>query len=478
VRINKKQIHHLQTQSVVFIVLFFCIIALVMWFAEEKQVQFDWTQNSSNTPSPAALEVLKQVSSPMTFKVFVSESNKHIRTRSEQLIGAFSRVNNNIQIEFIDPIKQPALAKQYQVDTDGTILAMQGNRITQLESLSEQGLVNAVIRASRSFQHSIVFLEGHKERSYHGESDLEYTLLVSELRKKGFDVQSVNLAASQKLPANTSVLVVADPRNSLLPGEVDLILDFLERGGNLLWLTEPNNAVRFDFLTEELGVELLPGIVVDPNSEFVGLSDPRFSLVAEYPQHPITQGFSTLTIFPSAQAFEIIENETWDSESFLQTLERSWVETEDMNSTPNFDLGQDISGPLSIGLSFSRVLDELDQGSLEEEGSKGDEIEVMNFEPEPTDDPKQQRVVILGDSDFIADAYIGQGGNMMLANNIFSWMIGDQTFVNIASRVKIDAKLDMSAFYYKFHTFIFTLLLPFILTISGFKIWVSRRNRT
>jgi hypothetical protein len=53
----------------------------------------------------------------------------------------------------------------------------------------------------------------------------------------------LNLVQSSSIPDNTDVLILASPKVPMLPGEIELLREYLERGGNLLWLADPEQAV-------------------------------------------------------------------------------------------------------------------------------------------------------------------------------------------------------------------------------------------
>ncbi len=77
-----------------------------------------------------------------------------------------------------------------------------------------------------------------------------------QLANKGFRVQALNLAVAPEVPDNAAVLVITPPRVDLLKGEVDKILRFLERGGNLLWLIDQEPLHGLQPIAEYLHLEL------------------------------------------------------------------------------------------------------------------------------------------------------------------------------------------------------------------------------
>ena len=87
-----------------------------------------------------------------------------------------------------------------------------------------------------------------------------------QLAAKGFKTNSLNLAIAQEVPANASMLLIASPQVDLQPAEAQKIKQYLQKGGNLLWLIDPEPLRGLQPVAELLGLTLGPGTVVDPDA--------------------------------------------------------------------------------------------------------------------------------------------------------------------------------------------------------------------
>ncbi|KAG1652853.1 Formamidopyrimidine-DNA glycosylase [Nymphon striatum] len=90
----------------------------------------------------------------------------------------------------------------------------------------------------------------------------------------------------------------------------------------------------------------------------------------------------------------------------------------------------DKPGPLDIAVALKRDV-ERDQASAETGENESNKI-------------KEQRVLVIGDSDFMLNSYIGQGSNLELASNIFNWLSVDDDLLSIKAKVATGTKLDLS----------------------------------
>ncbi len=189
---------------------------------------------------------------------------------------------------------------------EGELVLRYAGRRENVQNLTEENLTNALQRLVRGGERWIVFMEGHGERGAQGQANHDLKAWAAQLENKGFNVQSINLGATPRIPENTSVLVIAGPRVDLLPGEVRLINDYVEAGGALLWLTDPGEQHGLEPVAERLGLEVQPGVIVDPTTQLLAIGDPRFAVVSEYGPHPVTRSFNSLTLYPQACPAESI----------------------------------------------------------------------------------------------------------------------------------------------------------------------------
>jgi len=319
-------------------------------------------------------------------------------------------------------------------------------------------LTNALLRIARQQQRKVGFLSGHGERDPLGQANHDLGQFGKLLKQKGIELETLKLAEDPQFPADINLLVIADPRVSLLTGEIQLIHRYVQSGGNLLWLVEPGSIAGLGPVAEALGVEVLPGTIVDATTQLFGIDDPKFALIPDYPMHPITREISSLTLFPQAAALEVAAPQDWDAEPLLTTLARAWTEIGPISGTIRFDEDSDERmGPLDIAYVFSR--------STSQKTTDGEE------------NATEQRAIVIGDSDFLSNAYLGNGANIDLGLNLFNWLNHDDQFITITARTASDVNLELGKIAQIVIGFGFLFGLPILLLGAGSGIWWRRRNR-
>jgi len=449
---SKRQI---RWQNLLFVLLFVLVVGLLAWLSQRYQYQADWTANNRNTLSAASVSVLEQMPEQITVTAFTVDSGA-MRQHIADLLGRYQRYKKSLSVEIINPDTEPDKVRQLGITVDGELLFEYQGRSELVTELNEQSITNALQRLSRAAEPWIVFVEGHGERSPFGKANHDLQVWAQQLEAKGFHLQGLNLATAALVPDNASVLVIAGPQVNFLPGEVKLIENYIARGGNLLWLADPDGLFGLEPLAEQLGVSFEPGVIVDPTAQMFAINDPTFAIVGDYGLHPVVSGFEVLTIFPRAAGVAVEPQDGWQADGLLFTTERSWSETGVLAGEIGFDELEDVTGPLSLAAAVTRSLD---NETVDDEAVS-----------------KQQRILIVGDGDFLSNAYLGNGGNLDLGMNMVNWLSLDDQLIAVPTKTALDSSLNLSRTASMVIGFGFLILLPAILLLSGLGIWLKRRK--
>jgi len=454
--ITKKSRNQIRIQNVVFIILFSTIIGLLAWLSNQYSFESDWTKNNRNTLSDASIKLLQQISGPVKITTFIPDGNLVAnRQYIKELIAKYQNYKTDITLEIINPDTAPDLVRQLKVTNYGEVVVEYQGRNEHITQLKEQTLTNTLQRLLRQGERRILFISGHGERKPNGRANFDWSSFSAKLKIKGITTELLKLNETPNIP-DVAALVIASPQTDLLPGEVKLIIDYVKRGGNLLWVKDPGASLfGLQPLADLLGIAFYPGTIVDPTAQMMNVKDPSFSIITNYSTHAITRDFQYISIFPKAVG--IIHNEkdeNWFALPFLQTVPRSWSETGELKGAVDYNADKDFVGPLSIGISLTRK-------------DKKENI---------TEKLKKQRIVILGDGDFLSNTYLGNQGNLNLGHNIINWVSNDDNFISIPSSSAVDDQITVSNLMGGIIGLFFLIVLPLALLISGTLIWYKRRS--
>ena len=85
-------------------------------------------------------------------------------------------------------------------------------------------------------------------------------------------------------------------------------------------------------------------------------------------------------------------------------------------------------------------------------------------------------MVVVGSGHFLANTYLGNGGNLELGLNIVNWLAGDDAFVSIAPRTLVDGQLSLSRGSLLAIALGFLFIMPLALFAAGGYLWWRRRK--
>jgi ABC-type uncharacterized transport system involved in gliding motility auxiliary subunit len=486
-KINRKTHLELRLQNLLFTVLFLAVVGLVAWLSTRYSAQFDWTAGGRHTLSDASRKVLDLMKEPITITAYARE-NAQLRNQIRDQVGRYSRYKKDVTLKFVNPDTQPDKIRELGITMDGEMIVDYQGRTEKIQNAEESTLTNALQRLAVAKERHIVFLEGHGERSPQGQANHDLGQFGEELERKGITVSMVNLGVTPDIPDNTDVLVLAGPRANLLPGEITLIQNYVKKGGNLFWLADPGDLHGLSPLAEQLGITFLPGTVVDASTQLFGIDDPTFALVADYPAHPVTYNFQTMTLFPAAAALDKSAEGDFLREPLLSTLARSWTETGAIEGKIQFNEEKgERKGPLHIGYALTREIKPAEESADSDkkpeektgEQAAAEKTEKQDVEASKEADkkPAEQRVVVIGDGDFLSNAFLGNGGNLELGLNIIHWLSQNEALINIPAKTAPDRKLELSPVASGVIGVGFLIALPAGLIGTGAAIWFKRRRR-
>jgi ABC-type uncharacterized transport system involved in gliding motility auxiliary subunit len=444
--------------SMIMMILILSLAGLLGWLSTLHSWQLDLTQSGRHTLSDASKQVLAKMDGPIEITAYARE-DVGLRDAIKKITGKYQQIKPDIVLHFVNPDAVPDEIRNLGISVNGELVIRYQDRNQHVQSDSEEEFTNALHRLARGAEHWLAFIEGHGERSPLGQANFDLNVWVQQLANRGFKVQPLNLANIQAIPENTQVLVIAGPRVDYLPGETGLIHDYLEKGGNLLWLADPADSLHnLDTMAEQLRINIESGMIIDFAGQLIGLDDPTIVLQTSslYPTHSITREFDYTTFFPTATSITYEKNDLWDSRPIISTGDHTWLETGKLEGEINFDENSDIAGPLDIGISLEREI-ETEQGE-----------NLIR---------KQQRIVVVGDGDFLSNTYVNNSGNLDLGIRIMNWLGEDDDFIAIPARLARDTRLEFSSFASVIIGFGFLIILPLALLATGLTIWWRRRKQ-
>ncbi len=451
------------------IIIVLGIIVFVDILTSKYSKQFDLTENKRYTLAQQTQKILKSLEDDIEILCFYTAGASN-RMQMEDLLSQYKNYTDKLKYRFIDPDRNPAEAKKYEIKYDGTAVVIYGDKNEKIVGSNEEDLTNALVKITRKQQKIIYFLKGHGEKEIDNTEGLGLSSLKTELEKQQYQVKEIALA-QEELPEDCELLIIAGPQTDPFEAERKIIEDYISNGGKALFMFEPFSTAELIGTVNNLGFDVGNNVIVEPVSRIFG-GDLHIPVVLKYEEHDITKGLNVMSFYPLARSVQVQQNlpEGVTAQGLASTSPQSWGETDERalsQGMVNRDEGVDAMGPLTI--AAAAIID-IDKFEKEEEKEKIEE------ETEPVVD-KKARIVVFGDSDFASNAYFHQQGNSDILLNSINWLAQEEDLISIRPKDAKSTPITLTLTQGRIIFWLPVVILPAAVLFVGFYSIISRRRK-
>ncbi len=386
--------------------------------------RIDVTRAKRFTLASQSVKLLQTLEKPIKVMGFFRFEGPE-RGQFEDLLQQYVHHSEQITYEVVDPDRQLALAKRYNITPFNAMVVTGYDKEEKVFRLEEEALTNAILTVIREKKKVIYFTTGHGEPSITDTERNGYSLAKQGLENQNYDVKELVLVRHERLPDDAAVVVVAGLQTDLLQPEIGALAAYIEGGGHVLIMLDPEVAAGLVSFLARYGLTLGHDWVIETNAlgRLFG-GDYHMPAVTAYAGHPITEDLSVsgvMTIFPVARSVRIAEllPDGVSAQTLMSTSPQSWAETdlealEDNRSA--FDEGRDQKGPISIAAVATVAAKQV-------EGTE-----------ESTQRAPAARLVVIGDSEYATNNFITLQGNGDFFLNAVSWLAEEEDLIAIGPR--------------------------------------------
>jgi ABC-type uncharacterized transport system involved in gliding motility auxiliary subunit len=435
------------------------ILATLNYVAVQKRVEWDLTREGIHTLAEQTRSTLAALTpaNKITVTAFYRPTEQEYAVLEDLFRRYKVAGGDNFEGRFIDPYKDPRAAREFNITPQSPriIVTTATKQEARRKDPTEEALTNAIAEVTRSDRKKVYFLTGHGEKSTTpgGELNRSITQWNELLQNEGYESAELNLLAQKDVPADAQVVLVAGPQSAVTEPERQALARYAEAGGRLVFMLDPGIDSGLAALASQWGAQLLPGLVLDPDSQFA-----TFALTQEFSEHPLATPRRAgkgklLYAFPDASGLRRTDAAGFEVTELFKTGANAWGENGPIDLTgevaPTRDASDD-AGPLTLGLASTKKL----------EGEK------------------EFRAVIFGDSDFASDAYLRIGGNRDLAMNLVQWLAGQDAKISIRPPMRAQSTLaNLTQSEMTGMAFMSLNILPLLLIGLGLGVSSLRKSR-
>ncbi len=428
------------------------LIVLVNWFVNNHDRRVDMTPNKKYSLSDQTRKILRDLNRNVNIYAFDRERNFGER---RDVLGMYATASNRVKVNYVDPDRQPALAKEYGVRSYGTVVVAAGERHMEAQGDSEEGITNALVRVLKG-QRTACFITTHGERSLDGTERDGYDHFKTGLSNESYQTQALPFLQKMEIPSDCSLLVIAGPQNDYLPPEIDAINKYYQNGGRVLAMLDAG--VELPDLTKMIadwGATPRNDLVIDENpvAQIFG-TEPYMPLIVKYGTNAIVQPLSgRATLFPLSRSFDVAKESKpgMSDDSLCETSPDSY---DVRDWTPKikeikFEPGKDLKGPLTVAVAGSQT----GGGEKKTEG----------------------RFVVTGTSLIAANSFLNFQSNRDFIMNSVDWLSAEEDLISIRPTPPESQHLNMNSEQMRRVLYLGVFGIPLIIVLAGVLVWWERR---
>ena len=477
------------------VILALVLLAMVNWLGTRHWKRADWTATKLYTLSDKSLNILAGIDEEIRVIVFMTPGSG-LYPQVKELLNRYEAACANLELEYIDPDREPLrtqkLAEEFGISLANTVVFTAGDRSKYVTSdqmaefdysgmqmgqpptlkafKGEEQFTSAIVSLVAPSVPRVYFVTGHGEPTAGLPGDVgdrSVSVLMESLKRENMETAEISLL-SGSVPEDADVLAIVGPTRAFTEVEVEALEAFLEGGGRVLAaldpLIEPDGSMRstrLETLFARWDIEVRDDLVIDPSKKL-----PFYDLSAvyldEYGNHPISDGMEGLAVL-----FLVTRSVGPAPESEAATLVRTsaegWGETnlgQLLRGEPVALDGDDLDGPAPVAAAVEIPVGAGAAGVVDDESAQA----------------AATRLVVFGDSDFLADSEIANAGNLVLAVNAFNWLASQERSVGIPSRDLEQVSLYLSSAQMNTILLVVLVLMPGAAILAGVLVWRRRRH--
>ncbi len=395
----------------------------VNYAANERDHRIDLRTVRDLTPSESTLQMVRNLSEPLTVTLFFPPAND-VAESIAPYFDAVAAASDQVTLQRLDRDMHPVQAKEMRARKNGSVVLSKDGSHESLQLDEDPDKARRKLKKlDKDFQAKLAktsqdqrvayFTTGHGERSTSPRADEVGLKLLKELLKSfNYKVKKLGMndGLSNAVPDDATVVVVAGPSVPMLEAERDTLLRYVQGGGSLFLLLDPEQERDIEMapLLAELGLSL-DSTVLGHDTKFVNYkraqTDRAFLATNRFTSHESTPNLSKASSRVAA---------LFNRSGSLDKLE----------GLPDKDAGgPDVQFTVR---SMSGTFKDLN-GNFSFDGGEPKKVWqlVAAVQLPGTEDAAGGRAIVTADADAIADYVIGssQGNQQFLVDGV-RWLEG------------------------------------------------------
>jgi ABC-type uncharacterized transport system involved in gliding motility auxiliary subunit len=442
--------------ATIYTLVVIAVVVVANILADRHNKSYDTTANKRYSLSDQTVKIVKGLKQDASITYFNQSTSFR---QGKDLLDQYANLSPKVKVEYVDPDKNPTLAREAGIRNLGTAIVQIGMKREEAKSMTEEGVTGAFIRDLKSNTRTVCFVTGSGEHQIDSTDRDGLSQFKELLSKDNYETKSIDLLQKAEVPSDCTTVVIAGPTRNYEQPEVDAIKKYVEEGGRTFLMLDPPLKLRRseiapnDALASLLatwGVTMNKDLILDlnPIGQLAGLG-PQVALVTSYGSQPIVSEMKgTATGFPLSRSMDIKNGDKTNVQKLFDSSPGSLATTNLSSGEVSVNDPKNKKGPLTIAAA----------------GTYNTGKENM-----------QGRFVVVGSSSWAANGFLNFNGNNDLALNTINWLASDEDLISIRPKEREDRRITMTQAQMSGVRVISQFVLPLFVIVAGISVWWRRR---
>ncbi len=437
----------------------------------------DFTNKRLFTLRPQSRTTIKNLPGKVDVMAFFPGGSFNETRQRLRIYGIYPKVS----LRIIDPDKNEDVAQAENIPREpGVLFKYQGERVW-INKYNEQDITNALIKVTRDTRPTVWFSMGHGEPALKSTDPNGLSYLHRMLTDQGYQVETVDLRAKEKIPDEVSMVALIGPNTQLIENEIRILDDYLVRGGDAIICLDPvfsaEEVTGMERFLGPYGVRAQWNIVRDPESRLADDKTGTWIISKNISsKHPVTEGLTQPSlVFYRTRSLTISQSlgPRLSVTPLAQSSSQSFAKYVDPN--------------LFSRMKTQQEKQQFMKSIFEEKGdadARQKHVLAMAINKKPPQKkawlkedevPSEMRIVVTGTSAICRNISISIPYNWEFVMNSFNWLAGEEDLKHIKTRQRGGNRIYLSRAQKNGILYISVMIIPEIFMIIGLAVWWRRR---
>ena len=476
--------------SLCFLIIF---LAAVGFLGLRFNKTFDFTEEGINSLSLQSQDILKTLDEDLFIQIFyngdkISDEARFLKNSLNEILSLYKQGSFKVKVRFINSYVENALAEKYlsnlvdKKQKEVFVFVEYENRWVRVdEPFTEESLTSAIIKTRKREKKEIYFLVGHGERDLKDDKAEGLKTFEQYLMDSAFVLKEWSFIQDGKPQTSPALVVAIGPRRPFFQEELNWLKDYLQQGGRLLLALDPGEKHNLqEFLKKEFYLDFQNNFIVSQIGYMYGGVTKALGLFFDR-NNSITKRFQEgkdIVLFDKASVVDVAKEalDTYKVSYLLKSHQSSFPVPHLTNKIKVGDFNK-LSMAIEITSKKKASEEEEKPPEANEKYPSHDEStkKASSKKKDSTDKQKNFRLVIFGDSDFLANKYFFQGVNRDLALNAVVSLLDEEELVSIRPKNPKKTEITLTR-NHRLGLVTFFIAIPLAFIFVSFLMWYRRRQ--